>query len=291
MDKLVKRIPSGLIVVTAITLAAFCIPSLGVCILLATISTLALLEFYHLLGLTGIPSFRGLGVLFGVLIIIATWASHILVIGDQWEPVLLAALVVAVSIRQLPQKRNGQPLATVAGTVLGVLYVPLLFNYFTKLVFSWEPPGTLGFVSTTGRLLFFYLLAVVKLSDVGAYLIGSRWGRHKLIPRISPGKTWEGCFGGIGFGFIASLVFFLVCRGQLGCVTLHGLDAVVLGVLLPTIGMVGDLTESVLKRTAGVKDSSSLVPGLGGALDILDSLLFAVPVLYVYTAYVLAPSM
>ncbi len=289
MEKLAKRIPSGFIVVLAVVLPAFYMPSLGVCILLVTISTLALLEFYHLLARTGGESFQWIGMIFGALLIVATWLELALESSFRLspEPVVLTVMVVALFLRLFPQKMNGDPLATAACTIFGVLYISMLFNYFTKLVFTWEPPGLLGFTGTTGRLLFFYLLSVVKTSDIGAYFIGSRWGRHKLIPRISPGKTWEGSIGGILCGLSGSIVFHLVCSGRMGQLTVSWLDTLALGLLLPLLGMAGDLSESMLKRSAGIKDSSGIVPGMGGVLDILDSLLFAVPAFYIYAAYVL----
>ncbi len=292
MEKLAKRTPSAVLVVLAVVLPAFWMPSLGVCILLVTISTLALLEFYHLLERTGGKSFQWLGMIFGMLLIVATWLELSLETTFRLspEPVVLATMVLALFLRLFPQKMNGDPLATAACTIFGVLYVTMLFNFFTKLVFTWEPPGLLGFTGKTGRLLFFYLLAVVKTSDIGAYFIGSKWGRHKLIPRISPGKTWEGSIGGILSGLAGSIVFHLICGGKLGQVTMGWFDVLTLGLFLPLLGMAGDLSESMLKRSGGIKDSSGIVPGMGGVLDILDSLLFAVPALYIYAAYVLTPS-
>ena len=167
MEKLTKRIPSGALVLLAVILPAFRLPSLGVCILLITISSLALLEFYRLLELTGGKAFKWVGVLFGAMIIAATWASRALETGTRWElePVLLAALAITVFLRLFPQKNNDQPLVTAACTVFGVLYASVLFNYFTKLVFAWEPGGIANFVGVTGRRFFFYQLAVVKFSD------------------------------------------------------------------------------------------------------------------------------
>ena len=284
---LIKRILFGVILSLIVVLAGFWLPSVGIFVLLAVISTMALLEFYHLLDLTGIPCFRIMGSISGILIITCTWVSSFLNGVAEWELFLIAALVIAVLTRQFPQKHNVQPMATIACSMLGVLYVPFLFNYFTKLSFSWESSGLMSPLSVTGRALVFYLIAVVKLADIGAFVVGSQWGRNKLIPRISPEKTWEGCIGGIGFGLIMSLLFFFLVRGQLGCVTMNVCDAVILGLLLPFMGIVGDLVESMLKRSVGVKDSSSIIPGFGGVLDVLDSLLFAVPVFYIYSKYIL----
>ena len=137
-------------------------------------------------------------------------------------------------------------------------------------------------VNATGRMLIIYLGFVVKMGDVGAYFAGRAFGRHKLLPRISPKKTWEGLFGGIAASVITSLVFFLCAGGRLGVVAMSWCDALLLGALLPVVGGVGDMFESLLKRAAGAKDSGTIIPGMGGILDVLDSLLFGAPVLYAY---------
>jgi phosphatidate cytidylyltransferase len=135
-----------------------------------------------------------------------------------------------------------------------------------------------------------YLIVVVKASDVGAYLVGSTCGRHKMFPRISPGKTWEGLAGGFVAGILASLALFWLWENpaseshtaELGRLTLTFGHALFLGAFLAAIGVIGDLVESLLKRSAGLKDSGCIFPGMGGILDVLDSLLFAAPALYFY---------
>jgi phosphatidate cytidylyltransferase len=133
-----------------------------------------------------------------------------------------------------------------------------------------------------GRALVMYLIIVVKFTDIGAYFIGISIGRHKFLPRVSPAKTWEGLIGGLAVGIAASCLFYLFSDGNLGVVKITAVDAVVLGVLLPVAGTIGDLTESLLKRAAGVKDSGRILLGMGGVLDVIDSLLFAAPALYIY---------
>jgi len=284
---LIKRFLWGSALSLLFVLCGCYLPSVGICILLAVISTLALLEFYHLLDLTEIPSFRIMGSAAGVLIIVCTWAVTVMNNYSEWELFLVAGFVIAILTRQFPQKHNIQPMATIACTMLGILYVPFLFNYFTKLIFSWPPYELLSPVSRTGRMLAFYLIAVVKATDIGGYVIGSIWGRKKLIFRISPKKSWEGCIGGIVFGLVTSLLFFFIVHGNFGIITMNIRHAVILGILLPFMGIIGDLVESMLKRSAGAEDSSSIIPGLGGVLDIMDSLLFACPVFYIYTKYIL----
>jgi phosphatidate cytidylyltransferase len=124
------------------------------------------------------------------------------------------------------------------------------------------------------------LLAIVMASDTFAYFTGSAFGRHKLAPRISPGKTVEGLVGGLVGGVAAALVV-----RYFGLPTLPAPAAVGLGLVVATFGVTGDLVESLMKRWAGVKDSGRLFPGHGGMLDRLDSLLFGAPVLYYYFLY------
>ena len=291
MTVLNKRIASGLCLGAAFLLVANWAPSLSVCALLCAIAAIAALEFYQLLDAMVIPSFRIMGVIAGILLIAGTWLTLTLktaALAGEHELIILFFTIIAILIRQFPQKNNDQPLATMACTLFGVLYVPFLFNYFTKLAFTWECPSWLDPIAPTGRWLVFYLIAVVKFTDIGAFVIGSRLGRDQLIPRISPGKTWEGFIGGMVVGLLVSLGVYFLAGGHFGVITMRFYDAILLGILLPVMGTVGDLTESMLKRAANSKDAGRLLPGMGGALDVLDSLLFGAPALYMYIKILLA---
>ncbi|MBN1675400.1 MAG: CDP-archaeol synthase [Kiritimatiellae bacterium] len=282
-----ERVVSGVVIFALLLAAVVWLPTKGVLPVLLLISALASLEFYHLLDRAGIPSFRIVGVIGGSALITATFFSLLRISASDpttelstllktydWEWFVLLGIVMGIFVRQFPQKHNDKPLATIACTLLGVLYVPFLFNFFTKLLFSWGV--------ATGRLLALYLVVVVKSTDIGAFLIGSALGRHKLLPRISPGKTWEGCTGGVACGILASWGFLWLSGGEIGAIPVRTVDAFLLGVLLAVVGIGGDLVESLLKRASNAKDSGTMVPGMGGILDVLDSLLFAAPVLYVY---------
>ena len=170
------------------------------------------------------------------------------------------------------------PVTTAALAMLGLLYVPFLFNFVALLAFL---PGDMA----QNRYLLIYLLAVTKFSDVGAYVIGSLIGRHKMIPRISPGKTWEGFGGAIAVSTGASLVFVHFFGAHM--YDMNALHAVILGVVLSSTAVIGDLIESLFKREAGVKDSGKFFPGIGGTLDLLDSLLFNAPIMYLYLRHIL----
>jgi phosphatidate cytidylyltransferase len=130
--------------------------------------------------------------------------------------------------------------------------------------------------SSTGRFWFLYLIAVTKMGDIGGYLGGNLLGKRKLAPTISPGKTIEGALFGLASALITSFLFY-----QCGDGALSSYAWIFLGLTLGIIGQFGDLAESLLKRDANKKDSSSL-PGFGGVLDLVDSLLFNSPILFLY---------
>jgi len=271
-----QRLQSGLLIAVALIAAAFWLPSWGVLLLLMIVCGVAMLEFYALLDAARIPHFKYVGFFGGLALTAATWWSSAGGAGGPsvGQSAVLFLVTAATFLRQFPQKNNDRPLETVSGTLLGVLYVAFMFNFFTKILVTW---GDFG-----GRLFVLYLVFVVKLTDVGAYFIGCSIGRHKLIPRISPAKTWEGCLGGVFTGMAGSCFFWVLCGGNFGGADVRLLDAVLLGPLLAVLGTIGDLTESLFKRAAGVKDSGRIILGMGGLLDVLDSLLFAAPMLYLY---------
>jgi phosphatidate cytidylyltransferase len=173
--------------------------------------------------------------------------------------------------------RDDEPLQTMAYTLFGLLYVIWLFNFMTKLIYV--TPRTIdGHV--TGQFYCLYLVAVTKFSDMGAYLVGSMIGRHQMIPHISPKKTWEGFVGALALSSLASVGLVKLMPDRLSALSLT--DAIVLGLLLGFAAVIGDLAESIIKRSTGVKDSGNFFPGIGGALDLIDSLLFTAPLLYFY---------
>jgi phosphatidate cytidylyltransferase len=201
----------------------------------------------------------------------------------------LAASVLVTLIAQLLRRDRGGALTDWALTLAGAVYVGWTFSHFVLLrelntpQFSppfWQALGAPDLGSGAWWLLTTFLL--VWLGDTAAYFVGSRWGRHKLSPAISPKKSWEGAAAGL----LASV------GTAVGLVPLLGLPlsypvAAVLGALAGVVGPVGDLAESLLKRQAGVKDSGTLIPGHGGILDRADSLLFVVPVVYYLLEFIL----
>ena len=171
--------------------------------------------------------------------------------------------------------RDDAPLADDWLHDLWAAYVLWLYNFITKIVYV-VPRSPTGAV--TGQFYVLYLIAITKFSDMGAYLTGSLIGRHQLIPHISPKKTWEGFFGALAFSLLASWGMFWLMPVHLS--VLNWTHATVLGLLLGFAAVIGDLAESIVKRSTGVKDSGNFLPGIGGALDLIDSLLFTAPLLF-----------
>lgn len=301
-----ERLISGLPLAAAVLLCALYLPVWTLLPVLLLISILAQREFYKLLDRAGIPSFRVIGIMFGVLLITATYFGcmslsfcpmpDIAAAGGYIDEFVLFLLIFVIGIRMFPQKDNPAPLATIACTIFGVLYVAFLFNYFTKIIFTWQVSGYDHPLDPTGRSLVIFLLAVVKMSDTGALLVGKLIGRHKMIPRISPGKTWEGTIGGVIIGTLAGLLcaYLIHATGadgewRMGGIPFDFRDALIIGFILACVAVLGDLVESLLKRAAGVKDSGNLFPGIGGMMDLLDSVLLAAPVLYYYVMFMCHP--
>ena len=154
--------------------------------------------------------------------------------------------------------------------------MPWLLNFIQKINYL---------DGVDGRFYVLYLLIVTKFSDVGAYCVGSLIGRHKMIPRISPGKTWEGFAGAVVVSTGASVLLAQFAGERLKEMNLG--HALAIGLILSLGAVVGDLIESAFKREAGAKDSGRLFPGFGGILDLIDSPLFNAPLLYLYLRHVL----
>ncbi len=268
------RLINGILVSGALVAGIFLVPSWLFILILLTASSLALIEYFNLLDAAGIPVARLVCLTGAALINIAVWIEC--TFGHDTTP-LIAALIISLMllfVRQLIFYSKDKTYETLGSTLLGIFYIGFLFSFFTRiLILDGE---------FKGQWLLFYVLAVLKFADSGAYFAGTYLGRHKMAPTLSPKKTWEGFAGGIATGMIVSLVIYLALSGDMRVVNLRLFDAVALGVILPSVGAAGDLFESMLKRAANTKDSSSAVKGLGGLLDMTDSMLPTLPILYLW---------
>jgi phosphatidate cytidylyltransferase len=226
---------------------------------------LALFEFYRMcFGDRSHSLLIGIGLTGFAALILGTHRPDILV------PTLLATLIGIISVPLLSRVSLEQNLRDSAVTLFGILYLGL----------------TLCTLSMTrllpqGEWLIFFLLLVTWASDTGAYYVGTLYGRHRLAPTISPKKTVEGLVG----GFFCAIIVAYAARWWF-LPELSSLDCLILATLLTITGLWGDLTESAMKRSVGMKDSGGILPGHGGMLDRLDSLLFTAPVFYYYVTMV-----
>jgi phosphatidate cytidylyltransferase len=246
----------------------------------------ALWEFYRMLDHKGLPNFKITGMICGALMLAGSF-YYFAKMGPEgsydFELAALLFFLLTVFARQMfTRLRKDEPLQTMAYTLFGLLYVLWLFNFITKIVYL-LPRSDTGAV--TGQFYCLYLIVVTKFSDMGAYLVGSAVGRHQMIPHISPKKTWEGFCGALSLSLLASLGLFKLMPGHLSMLTWT--HATLLGLLLGFAAVVGDLAESIIKRSTGVKDSGNFLPGIGGALDLIDSLLFTAPLLFFYLRLVI----
>ena len=220
-------------------------------------------ELYRMFAVVGVEADRGAGFLLGALVVLA------FAFGGPARPwlVTLALSVAVAGCLALGLRRTAGPghdWAGVALTLLGICYCAWLLGH---AIWLRALPG--------GRGLTLLVLGVTWCGESAAYFVGRRWGRHRLAPRISPAKTIEGAVAQL----LASIAVALIASGAAALDPRH---AIGIGAMLGVVGQLGDLAESFLKRSAGTKDAGSLLPGHGGLLDRLDSLLFNVPALYYY---------
>ncbi len=211
-----------------------------------------------------------------VLAALGLGTGAVLLASLQWpgflseRVVFLVALIAALTSRLVATSELKRSLVDSSVMVFGILYVSLTLGH---LLLTRTLPG--------GEYLIFFLVLVTWAGDTGAYYAGVTLGRHKLAPVVSPNKTIEGLLGGL---VLAVVVAFIAQRWFLPTFTI--LDCVATGLLLTGVGVLGDLSESAMKRSAGVKDSGAVIPAHGGMLDRLDSLLFTAPTFYYYMTLV-----
>jgi phosphatidate cytidylyltransferase len=253
-------------------------------VIMVFLAVTGLAEFYGLVERRELVCFKWWGLLGGLLLMIGTFLNLTGLIGTSGSPArvndfetsFLILFVLGLCLRQFFSRSNTAGILAISTSLFGLMYVPWLLNFIQKINF---------FPGVEGHFYLLYFLLITKFSDTGAYVVGSLVGRHKMIPRISPGKTWEGFGGAILGSVLASLIFVhFLGSSMFGMNEFH---AITLGVILSVGAVVGDLIESIFKREAGVKDSGKFFPGIGGILDLLDSLLFNAPIMYLYLRHVL----
>ena len=280
-----SRLTSTLVLWVLMLATVFTGWDVGFFLLLSFMALRALWEYYRMLEHDGIGVFTLTGLICaGVLL-----AGGFLIVRSEgpenshdFELLVLVLFLLTIFARQMFRGAENDPLRAMSYTVFGLFYIPWLFSFLTKIIYL-TPRLESGL--TTGQYYVLYLVAVTKFSDMGAYVFGSLFGRHPFAPHISPKKTWEGFAGALISSLLCSYWMYALMPEKLSAFRFW--DITILGLLLGFAAVVGDLAESVVKRGAHTKDSSTMLPGIGGTLDLIDSILFTAPLLFFYMRFVL----
>ncbi|HVO11898.1 MAG TPA: phosphatidate cytidylyltransferase [Vicinamibacteria bacterium] len=263
LPNLVRRVLTAAVALPAVLAVLLLLPPWATLALVACALAAGLHEFFGLLAARGLRPLRGSGLLLAAAVFAdVAWPASARV------PLSPLGVLLVLTVALL-RGRDHESVSAAAGTLLGAVYLGGLGGTLAGLRTLPSPAG--------GSWRVVLLLATIVLSDTFAFFVGHAVGRRRLAPAISPGKSVEGALGGL----LGGVVGVFAVR-QLALPQMPAAHALILGLLVSAMGILGDLEESLLKRWAGVKDSGTLFPGHGGMLDRLDSLLFGAPVLYYY---------
>lgn len=280
---LLQRSLSTIILLALITLAFWLSQPWIFFLAFAILSLGALVEYFRLFPDPGFRRFRPhtflvtivyLGLLFSPL-----WASSFKAPSlDQLDTLALAVLMLLIMLSRVRSPLEGfRSLGEIAAALFGLVYCVLLFSFVPKILLL---PLTTAEGLPASTFYLIHLVAVTKLTDAGAYLVGSAIGKDKLVPHISPGKTWQGFWGALVLAIGGSYLAWWLLGDRVPL--LGPVSAGVLALVLVLVAVLGDLAESILKRCLAVKDSGHVMPGIGGFLDLVDSVIFTAPVYYLY---------
>lgn len=247
--------------------------------LLIALTLLTQYEFYKLLEKAGYKSFPQVGLLFGAIILVSAWY------GSTWTSLtaidtsiaILALTVCTLSIISLLKPWRTKSSRRIIPTFFGVIYIPFMLQFYIQLIRIFANLH----MTLEGLLLTIWLIVVAKITDVGGLLVGSSIGKHKLAPAISPQKTWEGAIGGVLISILFGVISFSFLHKYLPQ-NFTILKAAIVAIIISIISIASDLVESLIKRKAKSKDSGKMIPGIGGAFDLMDSLILTAPVGYYY---------
>jgi len=283
VSELGKRIAFAVVAVPVVVGLAWS-GGMAFAVLVAAAGAIAAWEFYGLAVCAGIAPLRGHGVVLSAIVPLAVFVRY----DGAWAPpvsvlmlVVLELLVVALWSRG----PAGKPMEAVGITILGVLYTGGMLAFGVALRHH-----RFAIDAVAGTLLVALPLVLTWGTDTGAMLFGRAWGKTKLMPSVSPGKTIAGAWGGAVVSIVVAMFAVRFALHPYAKLTMAPAAAAAFGLVVSAAGQLGDLVESMMKRQAGMKDSSALIPGHGGALDRIDSLLFTLPVAYVLYGVLLTPT-
>jgi phosphatidate cytidylyltransferase len=264
---------------------------------ISIVSAVALREFYTLAEAKGARPLVTLGILGGLFVNLSFFQAWLP--QTRFLTIVLVVVVVVFSLWEL-FRNQGSAVLNLSTTLFGVLYISLLFGtliglrelfvparfpagrYFSSNATGLTDALIADRIHTWGGYTVISVFAMIWICDSAAFHVGSALGKHKLFPRVSPQKSWEGAVAGLVFAVLSAVAARYLVLGFLPWAS-----AIVIGTIVGTVGQLGDLTESLMKRDAGVKDSSTLIPGHGGAFDRFDSVLLVAPCVYLYLGHFL----
>ena len=283
MSELAKRIIAAL-VAAPLALVMIYLGGLPLAVFLAAVSAGCAWEFYRIAAAGGLEPLDPLGIPLAGAVPLVSYAAAIGLYRPGLDVAAVALLVVLASVIWARGTQR-HPLGAAAATVMGILYTGGLLSFGYALR---EHPYAIG--DRAGTALVAYPLILTWASDIGAFFVGRAVGGRKLIPAVSPGKTVSGALGGLAATVIVSWLYVRFALRPVALLTMTLPATILFGAVVSVAAQVGDLAESLLKREANVKDSSRLIPGHGGLLDRLDSLLFVLPVAYLLFGWLLLPA-
>ncbi|MBF0503917.1 MAG: phosphatidate cytidylyltransferase [Candidatus Omnitrophica bacterium] len=267
-----KRLLSSILMIT-LTALAICINILFI-LEVVILTAGGLYEFFYMVRKKDVPIYSYTGILIGLLIPISIFTHF--EPTNNWELLFTVIGFLLILFMQFARRDNRHAILGLSTTLFGVLYVAWFFSFLVKI--------RLMLPGMDGVKLVGFILLVTKSADIGALLIGSSIGKHPLLPKVSPNKSIEGALGAVFMSACTALVFRSFLPADL---KLPLWQIFFMGAFFGGLGQLGDLSESLIKRDCGVKDSGKLLPGMGGVLDIIDSLLFSAPAFYLYMSSML----
>ena len=291
MSELTRRVLFG-VVAAPVTLAIVLAGGAALAGLLALAAAIGAWEFYRMARAAGHEPMADLGCAIAGLTPLAVHAQHL----GLYRPELshLAAVVVLVmGVALWARGAGGKPLGAIATTLLGAAYTGGLLSFAYAIrshPYAFGGVPIAGLEIAAGGVLLGLPVILVWVADSGAFFVGRAVGGPKLMPSVSPGKTVSGAIGGVVSGALFTWLYVRFALQPAAQLALSPVGLVTFGVIVSAVSQVGDLVESVLKREADVKNSSSLLPGHGGVLDRLDSLYFALPLSYLLFGWLLIPA-
>jgi len=270
LSNFIKRLITAVVCIILI-IASLLLGKYTYGLILFTVNLVALFEFFNIISNKNLYPGRYLGITFGSVLFILSFVISSKIVDNQLYLILIPLALLVFIIELFRNKPD--PFINVAATFLGIIYISVPLSILNYLVF----PASNSFEYTYSIVLGYLIL--IWTNDTSAYIFGITIGRHKLFKRISPKKTWEGFIGGA----IITIVIAWLTPGLFS--TLNRTDLLVFAGIISTIGVAGDLSESMLKRSMNIKDTGNILPGHGGILDRIDSILLTSPLVFLYLVF------